>query len=36
MTGAPTVLQDRLDGLRDAGLVVREEAAGYALTPLGR
>lgn len=33
---SPTVLQDRLDELRDAGLVALEETAGYALTPLGR
>ncbi len=33
---SPTVLQDRLDELRDAGLVTLEESAGYALSPLGR
>lgn len=32
---SPTVLQDRLDELRDAGLVTLEESAGYALSPLG-
>jgi DNA-binding HxlR family transcriptional regulator len=33
---SPTVLQERLGELREAGLVALEEPAGYALTVLGR
>jgi DNA-binding HxlR family transcriptional regulator len=33
---SPTVLQDRITELREAGLVELEEPSGYALTPLGR
>lgn len=33
---SPTVLQTRLDELRDAGFVELGEASGYALTQLGR
>lgn len=33
---SPTVLQRRLDELRDAGLVELDEGSGYALTALGR
>ncbi len=33
---SPTVLQDRTDELRDAGLAELAESSGYALTPLGR
>ncbi|MBR0717771.1 helix-turn-helix domain-containing protein [Bradyrhizobium liaoningense] len=33
---SPTVLQTRLDELREAGFVELGEASGYALTPLGR
>jgi DNA-binding HxlR family transcriptional regulator len=33
---SPTVLHERTVELREAGLVDREEPAGYALTPLGR
>jgi len=33
---SPTVLQARLDDLRDAGFVVLQEGEGYGLTPLGR
>lgn len=32
---SPSVLQARLDELRDAGIVVHDDAAGYGLTPLG-
>ena len=33
---SPTVLQARLDDLREAGLATHEAGAGYGLTPLGR
>lgn len=33
---SPTVLQTRLDELREAGFVELGEAGGYGLTPLGR
>ena len=33
---SPTVLNDRLKELREAGFVDLGEAGGYALTPLGR
>lgn len=33
---SPTVLQDRTDELRAAGLVELQEEAGYSLTPIGR
>lgn len=33
---SPTVLQTRLDELREAGLVTHEAGKGYHLTPLGR
>jgi DNA-binding HxlR family transcriptional regulator len=32
---SPTVLQDRTDELREAGLVKLDEPSGYSLTPLG-
>ena len=32
---SPTVLQARLDELREAGLVELQEGVGYSLTPLG-
>jgi DNA-binding HxlR family transcriptional regulator len=33
---SPTVLNERLKELREAGFVVSGEAGGYALTPLGK
>ena len=33
---SPTVLNERLRELREAGFVVSGEAGGYALTPLGK
>jgi DNA-binding HxlR family transcriptional regulator len=33
---SPTVLQARLDELREAGLVHHQSGRGYGLTPLGR
>ena len=33
---SPTVLNERLQELREAGFVALGEAGGYALTPLGR
>lgn len=33
---SPTVLQTRVDELRDAGFVSRDPGVGYQLTPLGR
>jgi DNA-binding HxlR family transcriptional regulator len=33
---SPTVLQDRTDELREAGLVKLDDPSGYTLTPLGR
>jgi DNA-binding HxlR family transcriptional regulator len=32
---SPTVMQQRLSELREAGLVEKREGGGYALTPLG-
>ena len=33
---SPSVMQQRLSELRDAGFVEKREEGGYALTPLGR
>ena len=33
---SPTVMQERLSELRDAGFVEKRAEGGYALTPLGR
>ncbi|MBR0828922.1 helix-turn-helix transcriptional regulator [Bradyrhizobium manausense] len=33
---SPTVLQTRLDELRDAGFIELSDGSGYGLTPLGR